>query len=133
MANQITIAYAKSFCAELKLSDQSSLTIGAPCQGGNADALSPKDLFAASYGSCMIMVMDIVAKKAGFDIAGANITVSPVWDQDSSQLTEVNAAVVLPSQFSQEQLDILRNGAHKCPIHSSLRPEIKTTLTFKVA
>ena len=133
MISEVTIDYAKSFCAELKLSDQNSLIIGAPCQGGNADALSPKDLFAASYGSCMIMVMDIVAKKVGFDIAGANITVSPVWDQDDSQLAEVNAAVVLPSQLSQEQLDILRNGAHKCPINSSLRPGIKTTLTFKVA
>jgi uncharacterized OsmC-like protein len=133
MANQITIAYDKSFCAELKLSDQSSLVIGAPCQGGNTDSLSPKDLFAASYGSCVIMVMDIVAKKAGFDIAGASITVSPVWDQDGSQLAEVNAAVVLPSQFSQEQLDILRDGAHKCPIHNSLRPEIATSLTLEVA
>lgn len=133
MTNKVTIDYEKSFCAEFKLPDQSSLRIGAPCQGGNADALSPKDLFAASYGSCVIMMMDIVAKKAGIDIAGANITVSPVWDQDGSQLAEVNAAVVLPCQFPQEQLDILRNGAHKCPIHSSLRPEIKTTLTFKVA
>ena len=133
MTNQVTITYDKNFCAELKLPDQSSLVIGAPCQGGKTKALSLKDLFAASYGSCMIMVMDIVAKKVGFDIAGANITVSPVWDQDDSQLAEVNAAVVLPSQFSQEQLDILRNGAHKCPIHSSLRPEIITTLTFKVA
>jgi uncharacterized OsmC-like protein len=133
MTNQVTIDYEKSFCAELKLPDQSSLVIGAPCQGGNAKALSPKDLFAAGYGSCVIMSMDIVAKKAGFGIAGASITVSPVWDQDGSQLAEVNTAVVLPGQFSQEQLDILRDGAHKCPIHSSLRPEITTTLTFKVA
>jgi uncharacterized OsmC-like protein len=133
MTNKVTIDYEKSFCAELKLPDQSSLIIGAPCQGGNANALSPKDLFAASYGSCVIMMMDIVAKKAGIDIAGANITVSPIWEQDGSQLAEVNAVAVLPIQLSQEQLDILRDGAHKCPIHSSLRPEIKTTLTFKVA
>ncbi len=132
MTNKVTLTYDKSFCAELKLPNQSSLIIGAPCQGGKAEALSPKDLFAASYGSCVIMVMDIVAKKAGFDIVGANITVSPVWTQDGSQLAEVNTAVVLPRQLSEEQLDVLREGAHNCPIHNSLLPEIKTTLTFEV-
>ena len=133
MTNQVTITYDKSFCAELKLPDQGSLIIGAPCQGGNAEALSPKDLFAGSYGSCVIMVMDIVAKKNGLDIAGANITVAAVWAQDGSQLSEVNTAVVLPDQLSEEQLDILQKGAHSCPIHSSLRPEIKTTLTLEIA
>ena len=133
MTNEVTLTYDKRFCAELKLPDQSSLIIGAPCQGGKAEALSPKDLFAASYGSCVIMVMDIVASKAGLDITGANITVSPVWTQDGSQLAEINATVVLPSQFPGEQLEILQEGAHHCPIHSSLRPEIKTTLTFEVA
>lgn len=132
MTNQVTITYDKSFCAKLKLPDQSSLIIGAPCQGGKIEALSPKDLFAASYGSCVIMSMDISAKKAGFDIAGARISVSPVWAQDKLQLAEVNAAVVLPHQLSEEQLDILRKGAHNCPIHNSLLPEIKTTLTFEV-
>ncbi len=133
MTNQVTITYDKSFCAEFKLPDQSSLIIGAPCQGGKAKDLSPKDLFAAGYGSCVIMMMDVVAKKNGFDIAGANITVSANWAQDGSQLAEVNTVIALPRQLSEEQLDILRQGAHCCPIHNSLRPEIKTTLTFEAA
>ena len=131
MTNQVTINYDRSFCAELKLPDHGSLIIGAPCQGGNVESLSPKDLFAASYGSCVIMSMDISAKKNGFDIAGANISVSAVWAQDKLQLAEVNAAIVLPRQLSQEQLDVLQKGADNCPIHNSLRPEIKTTLTFE--
>ncbi len=132
MTNQVTITYDKSFCAKLQLPDQSSLIIGAPCQDGKIESLSPKDLFAASYGSCVIMSIDISAKKAGFDIVGANITVSPVWAKDKVQLAEVNASVVLPHKLSEEQLDILRKGAHNCPIHNSLLPEIKTTLTFEI-
>ena len=132
MTNHVTITYDKSFCAKPELSDQSSLIIGAPCQGGKTEALSPKDLFAVGYGSCVIMAMDISAKKAGFDITGANITVSPVWAQDKLQLAQVNAAVVLPHQLSEERLDILRESTHNCPIHNSLLPEIKTTLTFEV-
>jgi uncharacterized OsmC-like protein len=133
MPNEVTITYDKSFCAELKLPDQTSLIIGAPCQGGKNEVLSPKDLFAAGYGSCVIMSMDISAKKAGFDITGAKITISPVWAKDKSQLVEINATVVLPAQFTEVQLDVLRKGAQNCPIHNSLRPEVKTTLAFKVA
>jgi hypothetical protein len=51
MTNQVTITYDKNFCAKLQLPDQSSLIIGAPCQDGKIESLSPKDLFAASYGS----------------------------------------------------------------------------------
>ncbi len=36
-------------------------------------------------------------------------------------------------EFAEEQLDVLRKGAHNCPIHNSLRPEVKTTLTFEVS
>ncbi|MHC4635900.1 MAG: sigma-70 family RNA polymerase sigma factor [Planctomycetota bacterium] len=109
--------------------------IGAPatCGGSSEANPSPKDMFAAGYASCVIMTMDMAAKKSGFDIAGARISVSPVWSEKEPLLAEVNATILLPAQLSQEQLDILQKGAHNCPIHNSLRPEIKTTLTFEVA
>jgi uncharacterized OsmC-like protein len=135
MANQVTLKYESFLRAEIEFSDGSNVTIDAPatCGGSGEVNPSPKDIFAAGYGSCMIMLMDISAKKAGFGITGSKITVSPVWAQDKSQLAEVNTTVVLPSQLAEDQLDTLREGAYNCPIHKSLRPEVKTTLTFKVA
>ena len=135
MANQVNLKYESFLRAKVELPEVGDLTIGAPasCGGGAAEANpSPKDMFAAGYGSCMIMAMDISAKKDGFDIAGAEISVSPVWTQDKLQLAEVDTTVVLPSQFTDDQLDTLRKGAHGCPLHNSLSPEVKTTLTFKV-
>jgi len=113
------------------LPDRRSLVIGAPCQEGETKALSPKDLFAAGYGSCVIISMDISAKKNGFDIAGAKINVSPVWAKDKPILAEVNSTVVLPAPLTEVQLNALRKGAQNCPIHNSLRPEVKTTLAFE--
>ncbi|MHC4395797.1 MAG: OsmC family protein [Planctomycetota bacterium] len=135
MTNEITLKYEGSLRARVELPNGSNLTIDAPASyGGCGDASpSPKDLFAAGYASCVIMTMDMAAKKNRFDIAGADIIVSPVWAEDKPILAEVNAKVVLPYQFSQEQLGILRKGAHNCPIHNLLRPEVKTTLTFEVA
>jgi uncharacterized OsmC-like protein len=135
MATPITLKYESFLRATIKLPDDSSLTIDAPatCGGCGESNPSPKDLFAAGYGSCVIMAMDISAKKNGFDIAGASITVSPVWAQDKIQLAEVNATVLLPVSLAKDQLETLRKGVHNCPIHNSLSPEVKTTLTFEVA
>jgi uncharacterized OsmC-like protein len=79
------------------------------------------------------MAMDIAAKKNGFDIAGAEIAVSPVWAKKEPVLAEVNAMVVLPRQYTEEQKSVLRKGSHNCPIHNSLRADVKTSLTFEVA
>lgn len=135
MINEVTVRYEGSLRAKVELPDGGNLAINAPAGcGGCSDASpSPKDLFAAGYASCVAMTMDIAAKKNGFDIAGAKLVVSPVWAEDKPLLTEVNATAVLPAQLSQEQIDILRKGAHNCPIHNSLRPEVKTSLSFEVA
>lgn len=133
MTNEITLSYDKSFCVGLKLPDESSLVIGAPCQGGEIKNLSPKDLFAASIGSCMLMTMDISAKRHGFDIVGARISVLPVWSETEPGLAEIKAAVFLSKPVSQEQLEILRQGGLSCPVHNSLKPTIKTTITFEAA
>lgn len=135
MTNEITLKYEGSLRGNVEWPDGSNLTISAPAGcGGCGDASpSPKDLFLAGYASCVAMTMDMAGKRNGLNIAGSNVTVSAVWAGDKSLLTEVNTTVVLPKQFAEGQLDVLRKGAHNCPIHNSLRPEVQTTLSFKVA
>ncbi|MHC4642999.1 MAG: OsmC family protein [Planctomycetota bacterium] len=134
MLNEVTVTYEGALHAEAELPDGSSLAINAPgCYGGSGEGPSPKDLFAAGYASCVAMTMDMAGKRNGLNIAGARFVVSAVWAEDKPLLTEINATVVLPEKFTEEQLDVLLKGAHMCPIHNSLRPEVKTRLTFEVA
>jgi len=134
MSSEVTIRYEGAMRAEGQLPEGGNLSIGAPPScGGSGGGPSPKDLFAAGYASCVVMAMDIAAKKNGFDIAGAEIVVSPVWAKKEPVLAEVNATVVLPRQYTEEQKSVLRKGSHNCPIHNSLRAEVKTNLTFEVA
>ena len=135
MTNTVTLKYEGSLHCKVQWADGSDLAINAPrtYTGCGDSSPSPKDLFAAGYASCVAMTMDITARKNRFNIAGADILVSPVWSEDEPLLAEVNTVVRLGGDFSQQQLDILRQAAHKCPIHNSLRPEVKTTLTFELA
>jgi uncharacterized OsmC-like protein len=133
MSNDVTITYEGAMNAKFELPDSGTQAIGAPAScGGTGKGLSPKDLFVAGYASCVVMAMDVAAKKGGFDIAGAKITVSPVWAKNEPILEEINTMLVLPQQYDEGQLDVLRKGERYCPIHNSLRPEVKTTLMFEV-
>ena len=134
MLNEITVIYDGVMNAKFELPDSGTQAIGAPTScGGTGKGPSPKDLFVAGYASCVIMAMDVAARKGGFDIAGAKISVSPVWSNKEPLLEEINATVVLPRQYPEEQIDILRKGSHYCPIHNSLRSEVKTTFAFEAA
>lgn len=126
--------YEGSLRANVDWPDGSSQEIGVPPSCGGCDTAnpSPKDLFAAGYGSCVAMAMDLAGKKNGFDIAGAKVIVSSVWAADAPVLEKLNTTVVLPHELAEDQLDILRQGAHHCPIHNSLRETTETSLAFTV-
>lgn len=135
MTNEITLKYEGDLRANVEWPDGDSLAIDAPAScGGCGDATpSPKDLFLAGYASCIAMTMEIAGKRSGLEIAGSKVKVSAVWAEDEPPLAEVNTTVVLPSRFTEDQLDVLREGAHNCPIHNSLLAEVKTTLAFQSA
>lgn len=134
MSNDITVTYDGAMTAKVELPYSGSLAIAAPAScGGTGKGASPKDLFVSGYSSCMVMAMDVAARKAGFNIAGARITVSPVWAQNEPSLEEINTIVILPRRYTEEQLNVLRKGECYCPIHNSLRGQVQTNLTFEVA
>ncbi|MHC4844176.1 MAG: OsmC family protein [Planctomycetota bacterium] len=135
MTNEITLNYEGSLRANVDLPNGNNLVINAPASyGGCGDASpSPKDLFLAGYASCVAMTMDMAGKKNGLQIDGSKFILSAVWAKDKPVILEINTTVVLPAQLAEDQLDVLRKGAHNCPIHNSLRPEVKTTIDFTVA
>lgn len=135
MSNEITVAYEGTMHAEARMtSPDRHMNVDAPATcGGSGESFSPKDVFAAAYGSCVIMSMDIVARKAGFDIAGAKINVSITMVKGGApHIGAVDATVVLPRDLAEGQLDLLRKGADYCPIHHVVRPDVNQTLTFEV-
>jgi uncharacterized OsmC-like protein len=137
-SNEVTLEYEGGMLANAEFPNGDIMTINASSCGGGTSGCggggggpSPKDVFAASYGSCVIMVMDIAAKKAGFDISGAKIIVSPVWSKKEPVLDEVNSRIILDGDYSDEQKEMMKKASHYCPIHNSLRAEVKTSLTFE--
>ena len=136
MSDELTITYEGAMHAEARKTDSEGTLImnASPCCGGSGEGFGPIDVLAAAYGGCVVMAMDMTARKSGFDIAGARISVSlDVKKLDNIRVDAVRATVVLPREYTDEQLDILRKGEAACPVHNSLHPDAKKTLTFEVA
>ena len=95
MSNEITVTYDGVTNVNVELPHRGTLVIGVPkgC-GGTGEGPSPKDLFMIGYASCRIVVMDMAAKEAGFNIAGTRITVSPFWTEGNNSVLEKIDSIV---------------------------------------
>ena len=135
MSNELLVTYEGSLRAVASFPNGESRVVmdACSCCGGTGTDFTPLDMLGASYAGCVIMSMDIIAKQNGFDIAGARVKVS----LDTNSCGEpavggINTTIVLPKQYTGEQLDLLRKGKAYCPVHNALSPEIKTNLTFEM-
>ncbi len=138
MANKITLTYEESWHAMgRKMPADCTVAIDAPgtCTGeGDIENFSPIELFSVSYAGCVIMSMDLAARKTGFSVAGSTVKMSlTVMKETVPSIRRVKATIVLPKEYTEQQMEVLRQATHYCPIHSALRPELETILVFEVA
>ena len=136
MSNKLSVRYEGSLHAVGRMTPPDcSVAMDAPAAlGGSGESFCPVDLFGVAYGGCIAMTMDMAARRNGFDIAGAEVNVSVVSSRPGvPHVDGMEARVTLRQPLTEQQLDVLRKGAANCPVHQSLRPEVRTTLTFQVA
>ncbi|MCK4752257.1 MAG: OsmC family protein [Planctomycetes bacterium] len=129
MADELVLSYKGGMHAEAKIEGKNSIVIDSPkCSSEN---FSPKDLFGASYASCVAMTMDAAAQKNGFDITGTEVKVSLKFVmRDKPMVGGIDTTIVFPKKYSDEQMEILRKAAGNCPIHNSVSDDVKKTMEF---
>ena len=136
MSCEITVTYEGNMCAVgEKVGGDSSVVMDASAGcGRGGSGMTPLDILAVSYAGCVIMSMDVIAKKNGLDIAGAKVSVALNVDGCCGRrIRGIDAKVILPRQYTAEQLELLRKGETYCPVHNALGPDIKTSLEFETA
>jgi putative redox protein len=99
---------------------------------GRGLAFSPTDLTTASYASCMVTTMAIVAKtKLGFDIPGVKWEVTKEMSTDTPRrIVRITTQIWLPFAKSKDPAGVLEKAALNCPVHHSLHPAIECPVTF---
>jgi putative redox protein len=102
---------------------QHHLLADEPVDLGGADkGPSPQELLAASLASCTAITIEMYAKRKGWDIGAVEVECEYAPAERGSP-THFNLVLRISSACTEEQADLLRVIAAKCPIHRTLDGE----------
>ena len=98
---------------------------------GKGEAFSPTDLLATSLGNCMLTIIGIAADEHGFSIDGTTCDITKIMAEGPRRVAEIVATFQFPANdYSDKTKAIIERSAMTCPVHYSLHPDIKKTITF---
>lgn len=110
---------------------RTTITTAAPKDnGGDGSSFSPTDLVGAALGSCMVTIMGLMAERENISLIGAWFEVEKHMSQNPRRIGQLPITIHLPRQLTPEQRVKLERGAHTCPVHHSLHPDIKVEVAF---
>ena len=98
---------------------------------GKGEAFSPTDLLATALGTCMLTVMAIYARRKGWEMKGARVSVDKNMVADPVRRVGVLALrFEMPAGIPEDARKPLERAAHTCPVHQSLHPDVKVETAF---
>lgn len=131
--HSITGKYMGSLRTELHhIKSNNRIITDAPTDNnGKGEAFSPTDLLCASLASCMITIAGIAAQTHGFNIDGVNWEIIKTMGVNPRRVVEIGIKFNFPkNNYSEKEMEIIKQAALNCPVAKSLSPEIKQIVEF---
>lgn len=98
---------------------------------GRGEAFSPTDLAATSFGTCMVTIMAMAARKHGVELRGLKFEVNKEMSTDAPRrIARLTVQFWLPIPKTALPAGTLEHAAETCPVHYSLHPSIEKVVTF---
>jgi putative redox protein len=98
---------------------------------GRGESFSPTDLLATSLGACMLTVMGILARRKGWDMRGARVSVEKhMQTQPIRRVGRLALRFDMPAGIPGEARTLLERAADTCPVHKSLHPDVVVDVSF---
>ncbi len=101
--------------------------------GGRGESFSPTDLVATALGTCIMTILGLVADRHQLDLRGTQVhVVKEMVQKPVRRIGALRTTVRFPVglQVSEEDRKRLENGAHTCPVHQSIHPDIEAPIEF---
>ena len=113
------------------LQSNTSIETDAPTDNqGKGERFSPTDLLATSLGNCMLTIMGIAARTHQIDIDGTKCSITKIMAANPRRVAEVIVNFNFPQEYTDKEKAILEHAALTCPVHLSLHPDLKKTVSF---
>jgi len=111
---------------------RTTLVTDAPTDNhGKGESFSPTDLVATALGTCMLTTMGLVAERHGWALTGAIADVEKIMVADPvRRIGALEVVISIPGEHEAKVRTALEKAAMTCPVHQSLRPEVKVPVRF---
>lgn len=86
---------------------------------------TPGDVLAGALGACTLSMMEALATRRGKSLAGAKITLKPVFAPHAAGLQKISLLITLPEGTDEAMRQVYLSAAQNCPVHKSLNPAIE--------
>jgi putative redox protein len=97
------------------------ITVDLPEEKGGTDSgMTPSELLAAAFGSCICLYVTHYLKQVGEDPTGTTVDVHYEMAEKPMRIGHVHAVVNLPETVPEERRPTVERAAASCPIHHTL-------------
>lgn len=98
---------------------------------GRGLSFSPTDLLATALGTCVLTTMAIVAGRHNIAFEASSGRVEKhMTEEGPRRVKELVVVLRVPKSVSAEDRRRLEAAGHGCPVHKSLHPDVKVSITF---
>lgn len=127
--------------AEIKLKLDENLTTYGRVEGKAAliktafneprEEMNPGELLANALGACMLTMVGFLAARRGERVEGTELTVVPGFDGKHTRIISFALTFQFPAEFTQAQKDFYAKAAEGCPVHNTLKEDIRYKIHVK--
>ncbi len=114
-----------------RLSGTEIMTDAPPDNEGEGAFLSPTDMVASAFASCMLTIMGIYARRNNISIDGTSVSVTKIMASDPRRIGEIILDIHFPPySYSDKEKKIFEQITRTCPVSQSLHPGVKQNVSL---
>ena len=99
---------------------------------GKGEAFSPTDLCATALAACCMTIIGIYGKMHDVDVTGTTIEVTKTMSANPRRIGKLEVVFTMPDrEYTYKHKTMIERGAHTCPVHLSLQPDVEQVFTFR--
>ena len=99
--------------------------------GGQGSSFSPTDLLCASFASCALTTMALVAQRENIPWGEASARFEKHMNAAPRKVAKIVCELMMPGEVPPEHRERMERVAHECPVARSLSPEVKLEVSFR--
>lgn len=102
-----------------------------PPPEGEDSAMTPLELFVASFGACMAYFATIFLKRRGVNVEGVSFTLNYERVKDPYRVSKIEVVAELPEKIDETAIKGAVRSALNCPVHNSIKNPIDISFSIK--